>query len=121
MRQPSSFFTIEGRNGCTISIHVGEVFPSENLAAESTNLRPVFLSRPSPMCSIQPEVCNPFAEWAAAGEATKTFPATRGELRPGNSSRTDGGMGGSWLSLVGAAEGALAYVDAVDPQTLSSA
>jgi len=42
-------------------------------------------------------------------------------VAPGNPQRADGGVGGGWLSLVGAAEGAVAPVNAVDSQTLSSA
>jgi hypothetical protein len=50
-------------------------------------------------------------------------PRRRGasELRPGSRGGADGGMGGGGLSLVGAAEGATALLDALDPQTLWSA
>lgn len=43
------------------------------------------------------------------------------ELRPGNSGGADQGVGGGWLSVVGAIEGVVAWLDALDPQTLWSA
>jgi len=51
----------------------------------------------------------------------ETAAAAWGELWPAHTGRADGGMGGSGLPLVGAAEGAVAGLAALDPQTLSSA
>jgi hypothetical protein len=64
---------------------------------------------------LQPEICHPFAERTAAGAVEeRTATRARSELQPRSSDTVNGGMGGRWLSLVGAAEGAVAPVDALD-------
>jgi len=61
-------------------------------------------------------------EWTAAGKVEeRTATWARSELQPRNGSPVDGGMGGSRLPLVDAAESAAAIVDALDSQTLSGA
>ena len=83
----------------------------------SIRCAPAYLSAKA----VSPEVCHPLAERAVAREAARTAGAARAELPPGNSARADGSVGSGWVSLVGAAESAVAAMAAVDPQTLSLA
>ncbi len=58
------------------------------------------------------------SSWAA-GSPSEPRAATRAELQPPNPVHSDGGLGGRWLSLVGAAESAVTDLDALGAQAVS--
>jgi hypothetical protein len=71
---------------------------------------------------LSPEVRDTSFERPVSGQGSARRgpqPATQVELQPGNDFPVGRGLGGGGISLVGAAEGAAAAVDAVDSEAVS--
>ncbi len=70
-------------------------------------------------CRLSPQACHPLAQPFAAGEATGAATAgAQAEYGAKTVSMLDAGLGSGRLSLVGAAEGSAAGVDALDSPPL---
>src|SRR2546427_11468131 len=68
---------------------------------------------------LPPEICDPTSERPSPGETVPqsgTSAAARSELWSPNALHPDGGLGGGWLSLVGAAESGFAGIGDLGPQ-----
>src|ERR1039458_8456134 len=68
---------------------------------------------------LQPQICHPPAEWSTSGQRTRASSAGAArELRSPGAVYPGRGLGSGRLSLVGAIEGAIAGLAALDPTTL---
>ncbi len=70
---------------------------------------------------VPPEICDSPSEWTATGKASGAAATrTKTAVWPANALHSGGDLGSGGISLVGAAEGLAAELDALDSQALSA-